>query len=65
MSKTVFHNPLSGETLIHRERPDGTRDLFHGPTGSSAHGHAVLDPMGNPRYEREISGRVIVDDLLD
>jgi len=26
--------------------------------------HAVLDPLGTPRYEREIGGRVIVDDRL-
>ena len=32
--KTVFNNPVSGETLVHLTRPDGTRDLFTSQTGS-------------------------------
>lgn len=60
--KTVFHNPLSGETFVHREREDGTRDLNFGPTGSELEGHAVLGKDGNLRYLRESDGRVVADD---
>jgi len=59
---TEFVNPSSGEKLIHRDRPDGTRDLLIIPPDGSDHGHAVLDPSGNPRYIRETDGRVVADD---
>jgi hypothetical protein len=57
-----FNNPISGETLIHRDRPDGKKDLFWGPTGKSEHGHAVIKPNGNPSFIRDTDGRVIADD---
>ena len=60
--KTVFHNPETNETFVHREREDGTRDLHFGQTGSELEGHAVIDPNGNPRYLRETDGHVIADD---
>ncbi len=61
-NKTVFHNPLSGETLVTFERADGTRDLKFGDTGSSLPGHAVLRENGTPAYIRDTDGRVIADD---
>lgn len=60
--KIVFHNPLSGETLVHRDRKDGMRDLKYGETGSSLPGHSVLNQNGNPAYIRDTDGRVIADD---
>lgn len=32
--KIVFHNNLSGETLVHWEKPDGTSHLKFGATGT-------------------------------
>lgn len=60
----VFHNPISGETLVHKTRADGTRDLLFGPSGAHQHGHAVISPNGNPRYIREVDGYVIADDRM-
>jgi hypothetical protein len=55
---------LSGETLVHRERLDGTRDLFFGQTGSQEHGHAVLTPEGTPWFLRKPDGHVVADTKL-
>lgn len=62
--KTTFHNPFSGETLIHQERDDGLRDLKIVRTGVSGDrgGHSVLYPSGIPSYIRDTDGRVIADD---
>lgn len=60
--KTVFHNPLSGETLVHRDRKDGMRGLKYGETGTSLRGHVVLNQNGNPVYIRDKDGRVIAND---
>ncbi len=54
-----------GEFFTHKERSDGTRDLYYGPEGSSDHGHAVIDKNGNPTYIRESDGRVIADKSKD
>ena len=56
-----FHNFLSGETLIHRERADGKHDLKIVQTGvpEDRGGHIVFDPAGNPVYVRDTDGRVI------
>lgn len=64
--KERFVNPTSGETLIHREREDGKRDLFIIPPDGNQndHGHAVIYPDGHPAYIREFNGRVICDDKL-
>lgn len=51
-----------GEFFVHRERPDGTRELIFGPIGSQDHAHTVLKPNGNPVFIREIGGRLICDD---
>ena len=56
MSKrVVFHNPISGETLVHRDQPDGTHDLFYGIEGDDGgnHNHAAFDLNGNVEYLRE------------
>ena len=53
-----------GEFFKHRERPEGTRDLYHGELGGDAHGHAVIDKNGNVKYLRESDGRVIADDKI-
>lgn len=62
----TFYNPISGETLKHRERSDGTRDLFiwNGNTTdrSDDHQHNVIDSNGNPRFIRDFNRRVIADD---
>ena len=58
----VFHNPISGETFVHRLRADGKRDLKYGKTGSSLPGHAVLFESGNVSYLRDVNGHVIADD---
>ena len=57
--KTVFNNPVSGETLVHLTRPDGTRDLFTSQTGSQTHGHAVIGQNGNVRNLRDTDGHTI------
>ncbi len=57
-----FYNPLSNETLIHRDRVDGKRDLFVTTPGTQDHSHAVLNPNGTPSYIRDFNGRVICDD---
>ena len=62
--KTVFHNPVSGETFVRWERADGTRDLKFGETGSLLPGHAVLRENGIPAYIRDTDGRVIADDKI-
>ena len=68
MGNETFYNPISGETLKHRERADGTRDLFvwKGDTTdrSADHQHNVLNPDGTVRYVREFNRRVITDDRL-
>ncbi len=65
MSKgdVTFNNPISGETLIHRERKDGKRDLKTVETGlpGDRGGHSVLDENGVPVYIRDTNGNVIVD----
>ena len=53
-----------GEFFKHSERPDGTRDLYHGDIGGGTHGHAVIDKNGNVKYVRESDGRVIADDKI-
>jgi len=60
--KTVFRNSLSGETLVHRDRNDGMRDLKFGETGTSLPGHVVLRQDGTPAFIRDVDGRVIADD---
>ena len=60
--KTVFHNLDSGESFVHRDRPDGKRDLKFGPTGSSLPGHAVLGQDGNVSFLRESDGRTVAND---
>jgi hypothetical protein len=64
MGDTVFHNPLSGETLVHRDRADGMRDLKIVQTGVSGDrgGHAVLGQDGTPAYIRDTNGQVIAND---
>jgi len=62
--KIVFHNPSSGETLVHRNRADGMRDLKFGETGTCLPGHAVLNQNGTPAFIRDTDGRVIADDRL-
>jgi len=62
--KTVFHNPLSGETFVHRDRADGMRDLKFGETRTHLEGHTVLDQSGIPSFIRDIDGRIIADDRL-
>jgi hypothetical protein len=63
--QTTFHNPISGETLIHRERADGVRDLKVVQTGLSGDrgSHAVLGQNGTPLYIRE-GNRTIADDRI-
>lgn len=60
--KVVFHNPISGETLVHRDKADGKRDLKYGETGSWLPGHTVLNQNGIPSYIRDTDGRVIAND---
>jgi hypothetical protein len=62
--KVVFHNFLSGETLVHRDRADGKRDLKFGETGTNLEGHAVLDQSGMPSFIRDTDGRIIANDRL-
>ncbi|NOT01207.1 MAG: hypothetical protein HOP29_11330 [Phycisphaerales bacterium] len=66
MSGETFYNPVSGETLKHSERADGTRDLFvwRGETTnrSDDHQHSVLNPEGSVRFIRDFDRRVIADD---
>ena len=56
-----FHNPQSGETLIHNEPPDGTRELKTVRTGvpDDKGGHAVIQPNGNPVYVRPAGGNTV------
>ena len=61
---TVFHNPDSGETFVHRERDDGKHDLKFGQTGSSLPGHAVFQEGGSLSYLRETDGHVVADDSI-
>ena len=62
----TFYNPISGETLKHTERADGTRNLFvwKGDTTSRNvdHQHNVLSEGGTPAYIRDFNRRVIADD---
>ncbi len=53
-----------GEFFKHKERSDGTRDLYYGDIGSSDHGHAVIDKSGNVKFIRESDGRVIANDKI-
>ena len=59
-----FLNPFSGELLVHRQRKDGARVLFTitEEHSGSTKGEAVIGPSGNPRYVRDLGGRVICDD---
>jgi len=63
---TKFFNPESNETLKHRTRADGTRDLFvwKGDTTrpSKDHQHNVISSDGSISYVRDFNGRVIADD---
>jgi hypothetical protein len=65
---TTFYNPISGETLKHTKRPDGTRNLFvwQGDTTSRDvdHQHNVISKNGVPAYIRDFNRRVIADDRL-
>lgn len=60
--KTVFHNPSSGETFVHRDRDDGMRDLKFGETGTQLSGHVVLNQDGGMVYLRETDNHVVADD---
>jgi len=58
-----FTNPNSGETLIHKERADGKKDLFIIQPGTERKGHLVLN-NGNVNYLRKPGGHVVADDSL-
>jgi hypothetical protein len=64
LNKTVFHNPDTGETFVHRDRDDGKRDLKFGETGSSLLGHAVFGKDNTLDFLRETDGRVVADDRI-
>jgi len=55
---------VNGQFYGHAEREDGTRDLIYGPVGEQNHGHAVIDPYGNPAYHRDEDGNVSCNDRL-
>ena len=47
------HSNTDNEFFHHKERKDGTRDLFYGPKGKDKHNHAVIDENGNVKFLRE------------
>jgi hypothetical protein len=54
-----WHNEGTGEIFIHREREDGSRQLFFGQpdvAGEKKHGHAELTSYGTPTYLRPPKG---------
>ncbi len=55
------NSKAGGEFFHHKERPDGTRDLYFGKLGAKDHGHAVIDDNGNVVFLRESDGRTIAD----
>lgn len=61
---TKFTNPISGETLIHRDLPNGKRDLIIEKPGATGlnHFHAVLEKNGKVSYLRDYYRRLIADD---
>ena len=62
----TFYNPISNETLRHRERSDGTRDLFiwQGNTTERSvdHQHNIIGSMGDVQKIRDFGGRHVCDD---
>lgn len=62
----TFYNPLSNETLRHRNRSDGKTGLFiwKGNTTKGDHEHHVFDRERNVNYSRGFGGNVIADDKL-
>jgi len=52
-----------GEFFRHKERADGTRDLYFGELGADDHGHAVIK-NGNVKFLRESDGRIVANDRI-
>jgi len=52
----------NSEFFSHKERKDGTKDLYFGKLGDKEHGHAIIDKDGKVNYLRESDGRIIADD---
>ena len=53
-----------GEFFKHKERSDGTRELYYGDIGAGNHGHAVIDKSGNVKFLRESNGHIIANDKI-
>lgn len=63
MGKAIRFESPSGEVLIHKERPNGIKELLI--KGCNKDGHAVMYENGNLIYLREPDGRVIADDKYE
>jgi hypothetical protein len=67
-----FYNPISNETLKHRERDDGI-DLFvwKGKVSSKMenktdHQHSILEPLGRqPLFIRDFNRKIVADSELE